>query len=350
MPSSPRTSSETSDGPDEPVEPVAALVAMDLDDLEREAAAYDEAVAATRGIDRFCSSSPWILGAHAAWGQRLRPWIRRGEHGYFAFLRHVEAGIRLLVSFDTMWGFSSPVVGPDPARLASDLAIACAGGDGDDGWDIALVSGLDPEGPLLRALFETLGPRHRLGRGPILRRWIASLDGGLDGFLSRRTRKFRGNVRRARSRASAAGVTVEPAGDLGAEAILARVLDIERRSWKGPAGTGLISPDILAFYRGMLGRLEGTGQTRVTFARREGRDVGYILGAVQGETYRGFQFSYDADVSELSIGSLLQIAAIEGLAADGIIRYDLGIDLDYKRHWGDSTFDTLTLAIRREPG
>ena len=44
---------------------------VEIDQLRREADAFDRDVFATPEIDRFCSSSDWILPAYAAWGRGL---------------------------------------------------------------------------------------------------------------------------------------------------------------------------------------------------------------------------------------------------------------------------------------
>ena len=60
-----------------------------LDAFEREAAAYDAVVAASPGVDRFCTSAPWILAARDAWGHEGEPWLRRSAAGYAIFLRRL---------------------------------------------------------------------------------------------------------------------------------------------------------------------------------------------------------------------------------------------------------------------
>jgi len=63
--------------------------------------------------------------------------------------------------------------------------------------------------------------------------------------------------------------------------------------------------------------------------------------------YRGLQFSYDDDTSKLGIGGLLQYHQIAELCADGVGRYDLGTEMDYKRRWAEETLATEMLVIVR---
>jgi CelD/BcsL family acetyltransferase involved in cellulose biosynthesis len=103
------------------------------------------------------------------------------------------------------------------------------------------------------------------------------------------------------------------------------------------------------FYRALVARLGA--RTRMIFARKNGEDVGFILGGVRDGTFRGFQFSYDERLKDVSLGGLLQLEQIRDLAAEGITTYDMGMDLEYKRRWADQPMDTVTIAVvRRSEG
>lgn len=315
---------------------------VSLSDLERRRDDYDAHVAAAAGIDRFCSGSEWILSAREAWGEGEEAVVLEDEPGWLAFLRGREQAEPVVMhGFEAMWGLASPLVGRDPAPLAAWAAGELAA----QRWNILLLHGLRDGSPLLRAVsdeFGRLGPVRPVGHA---RRQVASLRGGLGGFLRRRSAKLRSNLRSASRRARDAGVTFEPASE-AADAV-ARAAAVELRSWKGAEGTGLASPDMRAFYEAMAARLRARRRLRAIFARKGGEDVGYILGGVRGGTYRGFQFSYDARFRSLSLGSLLQVEQIAELTSDGIEEYDLGVDLPYKRRWADATVDTTGLAILR---
>ena len=311
-----------------------------LADLERQAEAFDADAFATPEIDHFCSSTDWILPAKQAWAADSDTLILRGEHGWAALLHQVHAdGIFVLAGFETMWGFACPLIGADPEPLAQEFEHALAQRE----WHILLATGLPLGSPILRRLAAAFS-HHDVRRGPRLRRWEATLRGGVDGYLARRSPRLRSNLRRTARRAREEGVTFEPAtGD--ADAIFRRVLDVEARSWKGPVGTGLLLEEMTCFYRPLAERL---GDRLCTvFARHEGEDIGYILGGVGKGTYRGFQFSFDRRFGHLSLGGLMQLAQIEQLCAEGIATYDLGIDLDYKHRWADEPRDTLTLVVMR---
>jgi CelD/BcsL family acetyltransferase involved in cellulose biosynthesis len=83
------------------------------------------------------------------------------------------------------------------------------------------------------------------------------------------------------------------------------------------------------------------------FATLGGRDVGYILGAVFEGEYRGLQFSYDDDHARLGLGGLLQFHQVTALCAEGVARYDLGTEMDYKRRWAEEVMETEMLVLVR---
>jgi hypothetical protein len=309
-------------------------------DLERQAEAFDADAFATPEIDHFCSSTDWVLPAKRAWAPDADTLILRGEHGWAALLQQVHADdIFVLTGLETMWGFACPLIGPDPLALVHEFARALAQRE----WHILLATGLPLGSAVLRHLGAALS-QHDVRRGPVLRRWEASLRDGVDGYLARRRPRLRSNLRRTARRAREQRVTFEPAsGDPGE--VYRRVLEVEERSWKGPVGTGLLLRDMTSFYRPLAVRLGA--RLRAVFARHEGTDIGYILGGVRGDTYRGFQFSFDRRYGHLSLGGLLQMAQIEQLCAEGIATYDLGIDMDYKHRWADGPRDTLTLVVVR---
>ncbi len=318
-----------------------------LDELGRDAAAFDDAVLATPGIDHFCSASAWVLAAHAALMGPRTPWILRGDDGWIATARAARGDGRFVEPLELSWGLACPLAGPDPAALAEAFIAAAAARDD---WDGLLVAGLPPGGALERALLRALPGRWRRGHGVETGRCVASLDGGLDGFLDRRSRNFRKALRAAERDVAAAGVGFEEvvARDAAAaDAAMARVVDVERRSWKGQAGVGVDQGPMGDFYAHMARRLAASGRLRLVMARQGDRDVGFILGGVLGDTYRGLQFSHDARLRHLSLGNVLQRQQVERLVAEGIRRYDLGTTMEYKERWADGPVVTRLLVVLR---
>ncbi len=316
-------------------------------DLATVADDFDREVAATPAIDKFCSSSAWILAASVALMPPRVPFSFRGAGGYFAAMRGVHpAGFPYVEPVELAWGLAAPMIGRDPEALADEISAVLA--DRRD-WQIAILSGLTADGPQRRALERALPARWERRRGTPTVRHLASLDGGVDGFLARRSRELRKSIRKGLRAAEAAGITFEAAraSEAEAEALYDRIQDVEARSWKAREGVGIASGPMRDFYRLMLPRLCLHGQQRTLFARLDGRDVGYILGAVFEGEYRGLQFSYDDDHARLGLGSLLQYHQVTALCGEGVARYDLGTEMDYKRRWAEEVMETEMLVLVR---
>jgi len=324
-----------------------AMERLSVAELEHEADAFRVAARATPGIDHFCSATDWMCAAYDAWESNLEPWIWRGQAGYAAFLRERVQECWALTPFDRMWGYSCPLVGANALQLANEFAATLASHP--EQWELLVVTGLQEGSPLWTALLIELHRGHTLGLGQPQQRWQASLEGGFDGFLSRRTSKLRREWARMERRAAERGVTFET-GSGDASALFARVLAVEDRSWKAEAQTGLHIEEMHDFYAALLPRLHARGGLRLLFARLDGTDIGYILGGVNGDEYRGLQFSFDNRLRDLGIGNLLQLAEIRRLCEENFTLYDLGIDIDYKERWADERVETATLVVRREPG
>ena len=91
---------------------------MEAIDLAAAADDFDREVAQTPAIDRFCSSSAWVLAAGAALMPPRSPFTFRGESGFFAAMRGVHpAGFPYIEPIELAWGLASPLVGRDPVAL-----------------------------------------------------------------------------------------------------------------------------------------------------------------------------------------------------------------------------------------
>jgi len=316
-------------------------------DLAAVADDFDREVAQTPAIDRFCSSTAWILAASAALMPPRASFAFKGTHGYLAAMRGVHpAGFPYIEPVELAWGLAAPLVGRDAEALVAEVVpLLAARRD----WQLAILAGLTVAGPQRRALDATLPARWERRQGQPTIRHVASLDGGIDGFLSRRSRELRKSIRKSLRAATTAGMTFESvrATEKDATALYDRIQAVEAHSWKSREGVGIHAGPMRAFYGAMLPRLCKLGQQRTIFARLGDRDVGYILGAVMGGEYRGLQFSYDADLAQMGIGSLLQYQQVLGLCDEGVGRYDLGTEMDYKRRWAEELMETDMLVLVR---
>jgi hypothetical protein len=314
-------------------------------DLAAMADDFDRAVATTPAIDRFCSSSAWILAAAGALMPPRASFAFGGKHGYFAAMRGVHpAGFPYIEPVELAWGLASPLIGEDAVALVGEVVpLLAARRD----WQLAILSGLTVSGPQRRALDATLPPRWERRRGQPTIRHVASLEGGIDGFLSRRSRELRKSLRKSQRVAAAAGIAFESVRSSDARALYDRIQTVEARSWKSQEGVGIHAGPMRAFYGAMLPRLCALGQQRTIFARLGDRDVGYILGAVMAGEYRGLQFSYDDEHARFGLGGLLQYQQIVELCSERVARYDLGTEMDYKRRWAEDIMETEMLVVVR---
>ncbi len=309
--------------------------------------AFDDAVAVTEDIDRFCSSSPWVLSAWEAFHSEHSCHVWSDGECSGAFLRGEMAPVGpYLMPLESVWGLACPIAGRSPdvtARVARMRLEAIR-----SRWNVALIGGLVVASPLVAALVREFGGRFALRTTPPVARHIASLDGGFDGFLGRRTRRFRANLRRDSRAGSDAGVDYERCllddPDAVAE-VFPRILAVERESWKTKAGSGVAEGPMRVFNEAVLRRATASGDARVAFARIDDHDVGYIHGAVVGDYFRGLQQSFDDHYRSLTIGNLLQVEMIDWLCNDGVRRYDLGSELPYKRRWAEEELVTASIIV-----
>jgi hypothetical protein len=317
--------------------------------LRSRADEHMQAVAATPGIDKFCSSLDWTLPAYEAFIPEHPLFLKASECGFVTMSRGFNPRIgRYLQPLEAAWCLASPFVGRDLDGLLEGFAQALS--EPGVPWDLLYLSGIPPEGPLYEAILRAFGRRHRLGVGHETRRFVADIHDGMDAFLARRGSKTRHNLRRIARKAEEAGITyeyicaVEPQD---VEALYARILRIEERSWKGQAGTGILAGGMHEFYGLMLPRLARRGALRVVFARRDEQDLAFIFGGLFDDTYRGLQVSFDDRMREWSPGNLMQLAMIERLMEEGLCRYDLGSELEYKTKWAEQVHVTTTLWVWR---
>ena len=323
------------------------MKSLTFDQLSSDAVAYDEAVSRTPGIDHFCSSSFWVLPAATHLMSAGAPWVRHVDGAYIALARS-DHGPRTTVlhPLEAMWALPSPLIGAAPSELTEFFLRTL---DADNGWNAAVLTGLNESSALWKKLLPTLSKRYVLSRGPITRRYAVDLTEGIDGFLRHRSAGFRRNIRKAERRARHRQLEFEIADTCAgedADASFDRLLAIERRSWKGRRGVGIDTEPMCSFYRDMNRRLVERGARRLVFAIMEGDDAAYIFGGVFGTTYRGLQFSFDDRYRAHSLGNLCQLEEIRRLGGEGLELYDLGTAVPYKKRWGDCVFATSCVVVQ----
>lgn len=312
----------------------ATLAACDRPD-----STWNRLALATPQPDPFCATTAWQLSWREAVDLDRPVVVRANSDGLVQFAVHQLDDAPVLGPIERQWLFGCNVLGPSGvdllAQCLSDPPVRV-----NSASCPIVVSGLDPRGPVLAAMKSQLA--HMAMLQPLRReiQCAASLDGGLDGFLARRSANHRKKLRQALRRAAESGVAFErhaPASAEEARRIFRRMLAVERLSWKGIERCGMDQPWGRIFYGSMLRRLAMSASGRVMFATHAGQDIGYIFGGMAGDIYRGQQFSFDNDWRDMSIGNLLQYEQVAWLSEQGAARYDMGPLLGplmaYKRHW-----------------
>lgn len=302
---------------------------LSLEAFRARASEYDEAVLNTPDIADFCASSSWILNAWEYIHNKPELLILHENGAWLVFCKHDG----MLFPLEHFWLFSCPVIGPSPRQGIFMLRKVLRGDT-----EAALVGGID-EASELAYLIDRLIPRET----PRISMFVEGtacclldLEDGVEGFLSRRPKKFRRNMRVASERVQAAGVAFEIVDRVAGHEALELIWSVQRRSKKWERGDDILRDDsFVGFYTGLVEDAANKGSLRLHLAIRDGEPLAYVLGVVFGDTYRGLQMAYAEDVHALGLGNVLQLKNIEAMAKEGQRRYDLGMPAEYKERWTD---------------
>lgn len=303
--------------------------------------------------DPFCCGPVWNLAYHQT--------LNRGRRIYYAASRNAAlmfgkvasmAGVPMFLPMEDSWFYGQPLLGPDaPALLATVLPDLLSDSPVAPQF---LISGIIERTRLARELCGIVPAGWALYRYARYSQCSASLEGGLDGWLARRSANCRQALRKSARKAAQAGICYErvrPAPE-EVDALYERILAVEAKSWKGIGHCGMAESPSREFYQEMLRLLAPSGDGLVIFAKIGDEDVGFIFGGIMGPYYRGQQFSYAQEWARLSPGNLLQVEKIRWLCELGIKRYDMGPAMgprmEYKRHWTENSQEFQTWIMRRE--
>lgn len=317
---------------------------MSLDELLSQRTAFDSAVEKSPEIDKFCSSAAWLIPA----AKHLHPdhvdtLIFNLPSGYCALMVILTQGFgRLAIPLEASWGMGAPFIGEHSAAVLDQTFDAL--NHHSDLFDAIYTFGYPSGGEWTEGIISR-NLHHKLGWGIESKRIIASLEGGMEGWLSRRTKRFRKNIRGLEHRVEQAGVRFSWASDDALEQTISRIFSIESRSWKGTSGGGITAPGFGSFYNMMLPMLTANKDLLVGFSTRGDEDLSYIFGGLFAGGYRGLQMSFVEKARSLGLGNYAQLQTIKHLTSRGILRYDLGQDMPYKHAWGEDMKTTRALVI-----
>jgi hypothetical protein len=283
----------------------------------------------------------WALSAHRAFSP-TRPFegvVVDGSYITLAENQHPH-GFWYLEPLEAQWGLQCPLLGKDPDVLAE--AMEDLFHKGLHRWLCVILSGIIPDTPL----YESVRRRFAARAQPGMSRYVASLDGGIDGYLARRSRNQRKSITSATRAAQKTGIAFVDGSLDPPDQAFQRMLDVEKRSWKGDEDTGLLEQPMQTFCRVMLERLQKNRRLELLFAQKDGQDMGYIFGAVFGSRYRGLQFSYVEATRDIALGSAMQFYQIQKLCEQGVAEYDLGsTSPHYKTRWAEREIQSVVMIL-----
>jgi hypothetical protein len=311
---------------------------------------WNKAVLQNPQVDPYCCRTEWQLSFHEAMEPGRKLIVREAPGSVLAMAEYnwPDHG-RVYGPLESHWFFGCPLIGPDAIELLDELSSELSASAGMPPPSF-IISGLAPDSPLLKQLALKLRSRFDFlkGRSEIL--CSASLEGGIDGYLARRSAKHRRSVSKQYRKATREGVTFErhaPTTPEQTAQVYARMIAVEEASWKGIGECGMATETSSLYYDCMIQRLARYGGARVMFARHGEKDIGFIFGGLVDTVYRGQQFSYAEDWKSYSIGNLLQLEQIKWLCDDNVERYDMGPMMEYKDHWTEIR-RTITAVMLRQ--
>ena len=308
----------------------------DLKPWDKPDSSWNKAALSTLQADPFCCRTEWQLSFYEAFSPGRTLYLRESTNSLLAFARiDNRSPHKLFIPVESLWLFGCPLLGPESVDLMQETIQ-------ESNRPRFLISGLRPGGRLFRQLRERFTHQYNFrlySRGTLCG---ASLSGGLDGFLSRRSSNHRRNLNKEMQRAIRKGVYFEryvPTSEKEVDEIYARIIHVERKSWKGIGQCGMAEQPALSYYYLMLKRLALSRSARIIIAKHKERDIGFIYGGLSSHIYRGQQFSFSEDWRKASIGNLLQLEQIRWLCDEGVRRYDMGPMMGYKKHWTERKFN-----------
>ena len=299
-------------------------------------------------VDPFSCTPQWQIPFHEVFMPNRRLLVHRSDDSLVSLAEKNLGNQEIIITpIEANWLFGTPLLGKSPVDLLSEVIKSTRP------RDIYIrrrlfISGIALGGKLQKELWKNYGDDFNMQSYSTEIMCRASLEGGVDGYMSRRSANHRRSLKKQIKRAQHKGIYFErksPDNPDAASEIFNRMLNVELSSWKAKIKRGMEQPRPRRFYHAMLQRLTQTQDARVIFARHNENDIGYIFGGLAGNVYRGQQFSFANDWKKYSVGNLLQYQTIKWLCEEGMSRYDMGPDMPYKHHWTEQFPKINTVMI-----
>lgn len=294
----------------------------------------------TDQVDPVCCGPAWNLTCHSVFNPYSRIFYLQSMENLLLLCEIPAAGHGMyLMPLDSGWMFGQPLLGFYSYELLEE-ALEIFSRAYERPLPPVFLSGVRADGPEALNLFSTFSTDFNFYRHKSIVQCSASLSGGIDGWLARRSANHRAKLRKASRRAMEAGIVFtrhRPEHIDDGLALYKKMIEIEKRSWKGIGHCGMAESPSLEFYAALMEQYVRSRMAFVIFAMRGEEYLGFVFGGGVGGIYRGQQFSYIEEARQLSIGNLLQFEQIKWLCELGFQRYDMGPlsgpRMEYKRHW-----------------
>lgn len=135
-------------------------------------------------------------------------------------------------------------------------------------------------------------------------------------YLSERSKQFARTLRKRLRRLEATGpveleVCPQLVGD-ELDRLLREAFEIERRGWKGDAGTAVLdAPGVFDFYLRQARQLAVWNQFFLVFLVHRGKRIAFEMGWAAKGVYHSFKVGYDAEYQAFGPGHLLRLLLIK---------------------------------------
>ncbi|MFZ1468330.1 MAG: GNAT family N-acetyltransferase [Paracoccaceae bacterium] len=247
---------------------------------------------------------------------------------------------RALAPYGCKYTGFAEVLAETPADLDS-LCTAILATAGRRVLDLGLLR----QGEVLDRLRATCtAARRRLRETPAFDCGYIDLPANWDGYLAGRSRNFRKTLRKAQIRLEEMGGKLDLVPQFS-PAVMARVLDVSSRSWKGTAGTGVgAMAENASFVETICTALAPSGAVDILFLTAQGKDIAFCITLRHGLVQYGLWTEFDEVFAEVSPGRLAIGHALQGLISAGAVnRFDLIRRTHFLSDFSDDFYSTSHL-------
>ena len=206
-----------------------------------------------------------------------------------------------------------------------------------DSWDVLQLTDVPEGGAAWEIVRAAQRAGHPVGAWESMRSPFIPLPDSMASLEARLTAKFRSNLRRRRRHLDARGkVTLERvAGGPDVERAMEEAFWLERRGWKGSAGTAVSQgAGRRGFYSELARVAARRGQLACYFLRLDGKPIAFHYALELRGRYFLLKPAYDEGLQGLGPGHLLVHEVLRDCLQRGIAEFDfLGPNMPWKEDW-----------------